>query len=582
MRISRIETSFLKSRVARRVFGLFVICALLPLLALAGFTFFFVSGELEEQTAARLVRTCKAKGLEIYEHLLFLETEMLMTAEALREGTARRIDPVPYASDKGSGGRFRRIYLAAGDGAVTPLFGEAGRPPEPGPGERRHMERGGTLVTAGHRSGPPSVRMMRLLRPGDRSSPILTAEVNPLYLWGIGTEGSLPPNVEIMVSDAGGRILLSSLPSVRSGGRLPAGAAEQPPRRSFAFGSEGKDYIAASWELFMEPRFFAKSWTIVLAESEGSFLRPVKGFKAFFFPVVLLTFWVVLLLSVVLIRKSMVPIESLRSATERIAAGELDARVDIRSRDEFEALGRSFNEMGRRLEEGRLLLARSAKMSAFGQMAAGVVHEIGQPLTSLQGLVELTLDGPTDPEQRKYLETVQQELERLRGIVIKFKAFSRAPDGAREEVSLNDLVLEAQRLVEHQLEMKGISCTVETEEAMPPVRGDANSLQQVLVNLLINAMDALEESGKHGRAIEIRTFTQSGRACVSVRDNGPGVPDEIRDRIFDPFFTTKEGGKGTGLGLAIVESIVHQHGGAVRVETDPAPGMTFTVLLPPA
>jgi len=580
MRIANVEISFLRSRVARRMFGLFVFCALLPLLVLAGFTFLFVSAELEEQANRRLKQTCKAKGFEVYEHLLFLETELRMIAADLREGLPERFTLVPYASDKGAGSRIRNLALVGPDGSLRNLVGDIPSAPQPTEPERDHLAAGNTLLVTRPEKPHHAVFMARLVDPELPSTPILLAEINPVYLWGIGGEGSLPPETEMVIHNPRNQVLVSSLPVRGADERLLDDLRSSAPRSHFGFELEGERYIAASWKLFIKYRFFVPGWTIVLAESRASVLSPVSSFKLFFMLMILLTFWIVALLSVALIRKSLVPIETLRTATERIAEGELGTQVQIESGDEFETLGRSFNEMSRKLEEGQRLLVQTAKMSAFGQMSAGVVHEIGQPLTSLLGLVELMLDDPMDEEQRRQMETIQSELNRLKEMIIKFRSFSRAPEGKREAVDVNRVLEETHRLVEHQFRMKGIHYVMEEGEGLPPVRADRSGLQQILVNLIINAMDALKEKPAGQGLVEVRSFARDGWACISVSDNGPGIPEEIQGRIFDPFYTTKPAGEGTGLGLAIIHSIVHQHRGTVQMESDPASGTRFVIELP--
>lgn len=581
MRLAKIEMSFLKSRVARRVFSLFVFCALLPLIALSGFSFFFMSGELEEQAVRRLRQTCKAKGFEIYEHLLFLETEMKMIASNLKNGGAGTVTFVPYASDKGAGSRFLGLLVLKRDGSITKIRGDMEPVPQIGDEEKAHLEAGRTLIVTRPKDPLHTVYMARRMDPKDLASPLLLAEVNPIYLWGVGSEGSLSPEVDLVVHNREHQVLITSLPAFQ-----PNEGRKERPRNSstarhFEFELEGEHYIAAHWDLFIKPRFFVPSWTIILSESRSSILAPVKSFEAFFLLLTLLTFWVVALLSVMLIRKSLVPIETLRTATERIAGGELGTQVEIDSNDEFEALGRSFNQMSEKLEQGRKLLVQSAKMSAFGQMAAGVVHEIGQPLTSLQGLVELILDGPLEQEQREDLETIQSELRRLQGMIAKFRSFSKIPEGVQEPVDLNQVLEDTHRLLEHQFEMKGVHCVMEKAEDLPVIRGDANGLQQILVNLLINAMDALEDQPDGRRLIEVRTDSpEDRRVRLSVSDSGPGIPEDIRGRIFDPFFTTKATGEGTGLGLAIITSILHQHNATIQLDSDPATGSRFVLEFP--
>jgi len=581
MPLGPIKTSFLKSRVARRIFGLFVLCALIPLLVLAGFTFLLTSDELETQAVRRLKQTCKAKGFEIYEHLLFLETEMRMIGARVDQGEPlESISFVPYASDKGSGNRFLNLTLVENKDFVNPGKGNLAAVPALESRERTHLDSGGTLVlTPGEEPRPP-VLMVHRIHSDDPASLLLVAEINPVYLWGVGSEGSLQPEVDMIILDRGNRVLISSLPAFQPDDRPLGHMRPSPVSGNFEFELKGKPYIASYWELFIKPRFALPSWTIILCESRANVLGPVSHFKTFFLLMILLTFWVVALLSVILIRKSLVPITTLQEATERIAEGEEGTRVEIQSGDEFESLGRSFNEMSRKLEEGRRLLVQSAKMGAFGQMAAGVVHEIGQPLTSLLGLAELLLDGPVKGEERRHLELIQSELGRLREIVIRFRSFSKTPHEAQASLAVNRVLQETHRLLEHQFHMKGIHCIMDLGEDLPRIRGDRNGLQQVLVNLIMNAMDALEGREEGKGLIEIRSCESGGRVMVSISDNGPGIPEDIQKRIFDPFFTTKGSGEGTGLGLAISLSILHQHKGTIQMDSDPATGTRFTLSIP--
>ena len=189
-----IEISFLKSQVARRIFGLFVFCALIPLLVLSGFTFLFTSSELEAQAVRRLKQTCKGKGFEVYEHLLFLETEMRMIGSRIAQG--ERLDSipfVPYASDKGSGKRFLYLALKEIGDFSRPSRGKLPAVPQLDSRERAHLDSGGTLVLTPGQEPRPPLLMARRVHPGDPVSPLLVAEINPVYLWGVGSEGSLQP-----------------------------------------------------------------------------------------------------------------------------------------------------------------------------------------------------------------------------------------------------------------------------------------------------------------------------------------------------------------------------------------------------
>jgi two-component system NtrC family sensor kinase len=251
--------------------------------------------------------------------------------------------------------------------------------------------------------------------------------------------------------------------------------------------------------------------------------------------------------------------------------------VDIRSGDEFESLGDAFNEMSRKLEEGRRLLEQSAKMGAMGQMAAGIVHEIGQPLTTIYGLIELLLMENPDEDSRKHLEIIQEQMDRLRDIIARFRTFTRVSKEELLPLSINKEIEVTHKLLEHQLQMRRIGWTFKKGEELPSILGDSNMLQQVFTNLIINAMDALEEKKGKNPEICIRTYENDHQVFVDIEDNGPGIPKEIQGRIFDPFFTTKGEDKGTGLGLAIIDSIIHQHHARIALESEPGVGTKFII-----
>jgi signal transduction histidine kinase len=319
-----------------------------------------------------------------------------------------------------------------------------------------------------------------------------------------------------------------------------------------------------------------------MSRSRSAVLEPVADFKRLFYLTLLLTFFVVCLFSIIQIRRSLIPIETLRKGTEKIADGEFGIEVEIRSGDEFESLGRDFNEMSKKLKEGRAMLVQSAKMGAVGQMASGVVHEIGQPLTSISGLIDiLMLDKPADAGKRR-LDLMKKEMERLTNIISRFKNFARVSAQTMKPLSLNEVVEATYALLEHQLQMKGVYCNVEKQEALPSILGDRNSLQQVFINLIINSMDALEGKKDAKPTVTVRTYSENGKVCVEVKDNGSGIPKEIQEKIFDPFFTTKGPEKGTGLGLAIIASILHQHRAGISLESESGKGTQFKVSFPAA
>jgi signal transduction histidine kinase len=254
--------------------------------------------------------------------------------------------------------------------------------------------------------------------------------------------------------------------------------------------------------------------------------------------------------------------------------------VDISSGDEFEGLAETFNEMSDKIKKSQAMLLQSAKMSTFGQMSAGIVHEIGQPLSAISGYAELmNMGGLSEEKQQHYFAIISQQIERLKTIISKFRIFSRSSHQVVAEVDLNRILHQTQNLLEYQLKIKMVEVRWSINRALPPILGDADGLQQVFLNLLSNAVDALEKS-KGTPTIEIKTYANDGSVHVEIADNGCGISKEIQQSVFDPFFTTKGEEKGTGLGLAITSSIVQKHNGTIQLISDADKGTTFILRFP--
>ena len=577
----RIDRAFLTSKVARRIFLLFLLCALLPLIILAGVTSNAVDSQLSEQAIKRLNQNCKVKGLEIYNNLRALETELRMFGSSVSGETGLTYRPSHYSSRKGVSGGFRKLALLTEgykNGYILEGFPEAFKL---NPEELDHMRTGRSLLMVRQRAKEaPKIVMAGLIQRSQSQEALILGEVEPNYVWGMESEDDLIADMPMLVLGPKSEILLS-LPRENPIDKAVVSAiSKSAGAGTMEYEVKGERYLTGYWRLFLKYHFFMPGWTIVMSQSRSTVLAPVAYFKKFFFLFALLTFLVVCLLSVVLIRKSLVPIETLRKGTEKIANGEFGIEVEIRSGDEFESLGQDFNEMSKKLKEGRAMLVQSAKMGAVGQMASGVVHEIGQPLTSISGLIDIFgLDKPTDAGKRR-LDLMKKEMERLTNIISRFKNFARVSEQTMKPLSVNEVVEATYALLEHQLQMKRVYCNVEKQEALPSILGDRNSLQQVLINLIINAMDALEGKKDEKPTVTVRTYSENGKVCVEVKDNGSGIPKDIQEKIFDPFFTTKGPEKGTGLGLAIIASILHQHRAGILLESEVGKGTQFKVSFP--
>ncbi|MCC6950884.1 MAG: hypothetical protein IT433_05500 [Phycisphaerales bacterium] len=224
-------------------------------------------------------------------------------------------------------------------------------------------------------------------------------------------------------------------------------------------------------------------------------------------------------------------------------------------------------------------LRHADRLATIGQLAAGVAHELNEPLGNALGFAQLALKAPDVPPQvRSDLGRIADAALRGREIIRKLLVFARQAPASKHPTVLNTVVEEALFLLEAGCENPGIRFVRELEPGLPEIDADPVQVRQVVTNLVINAMQAIPR-GSRG-TITIRTASESGAAALTVADSGSGMTPEVLRRVFDPFFTTKDVGQGTGLGLAVVQGIVAGHGGSIEVESEPSRGSVFRVRLP--
>jgi signal transduction histidine kinase/CheY-like chemotaxis protein len=225
-------------------------------------------------------------------------------------------------------------------------------------------------------------------------------------------------------------------------------------------------------------------------------------------------------------------------------------------------------------------LLQTEKMAALGQLVSGIAHELNNPLTSIMGYAQLLLGRGAPEASSGEAKMIFEEAERARRIVKNLLFFSRQTEPERTRVDVNEIVERTISLRGYELKIENIALSSQLEPDLPSTLADPYQLQQITLNLLVNAEQAILQGRGHGR-IEVSTRkTEEGRIIIEVTDDGPGVPPEIATRIFDPFFTTKPSGVGTGLGLSIVYGIVEQHGGEVAFENLRGGGARFSIELP--
>jgi signal transduction histidine kinase/BarA-like signal transduction histidine kinase len=277
----------------------------------------------------------------------------------------------------------------------------------------------------------------------------------------------------------------------------------------------------------------------------------------------------------------------LRRCDEESVWVEVTARADRVGRStsvRVEALLRDVSERKRLDDQSRDLyqqLLQAEKMAALGQTISGVAHELNNPLATILSWAERLADKASDDTARRGLDVILGESERAARIVRNLLTFARKRQSTRSLIDLNQIVRETMALRPYEQGAINIEVLSALASGLPPVFADAHQIQQVLLNLVINAEQAMLSANGRGSLV-IRTWHDGEHDAVvlQVSDDGPGIPPEVRSKIFDPFFTTKETGKGTGLGLTVAYAIVQEHGGSIRVDSSPDGGASFIVEFP--
>jgi two-component system NtrC family sensor kinase len=278
-------------------------------------------------------------------------------------------------------------------------------------------------------------------------------------------------------------------------------------------------------------------------------------------------------------------IRILKKGTEAIASGNLDYRLRPDKISGFDLLDEAFNDMSKslkdrdeRLQKAHEQLTRSEKLAALGEMAAGVAHEINNPLGGILLYSNLVLeDVPESGTARENMQKIIHQTNRCKNIVQGLLDFARAPTGEMLPLQLNDIVRVSLNLVKDQSMFQGIEVETRFAENLGAVIGDPSRLEQVFLNLFINAADAMKEKGGN---LKITTTAANNGVRVVIKDTGKGIDEAHLPHIFEPFFTTKEPGQGTGLGLSIAYGVIRRHNGFIDAESAPGKGTTFIVSLP--
>jgi signal transduction histidine kinase len=289
-----------------------------------------------------------------------------------------------------------------------------------------------------------------------------------------------------------------------------------------------------------------------------------------------------LLLVLLIVRSISRPLERITLAAVQVTDGNYGTEVDLRkSNDEIGLLANSFNEMSRKMandiEQLKTLneqLARAERLAAMGTLAAGVAHEVNNPLASISSLVQM-MKKDADLDTSEKLSLISVQIERITQVTKDLTNFARVRPAARKNIDINAVVESSIRLASFDSEFQRLDLIRDLADHLPEINADADQLQQVILNLLLNARDAMPNGG----VLRVATGSSESEVYISVEDTGTGIDDTVRKQLFDPFFTTKPAGKGTGLGLAVCYGIVTAHNGRIDVDSN-SEGSKFSIFFP--
>lgn len=364
-------------------------------------------------------------------------------------------------------------------------------------------------------------------------------------------------------------------------------------------------------------------WQVIVAQEKGEALSSISRLKNNILYILIVSLFLVILISILVSGGVVKPVHTLIKGMANVSAGDLSYRLNVKSRDEIGLLGASFNDMisnlykaqqeiqsktksledalskinelnitlekkveerTRELKEKQYQLIQTSKLAAIGQLGAGVAHELNNPLAWILGYTQFMLNRISkeniNTEEictfKKYLQHIENGTLRCKEIVQNLLQFAKKSTDNYEYLDMNNVLNDALSLIERQLSVNNIVVTKNLEINLHLIKGNANQLQQVFTNIIVNAQHAMVNGGQ----LFISTRNNNGVVEVEFKDTGCGIAEEHKERIFEPFFTTKIDWKGTGLGLTICYDIIKNHNGDIVVNSMAGEGATFTVIMP--
>lgn len=293
-------------------------------------------------------------------------------------------------------------------------------------------------------------------------------------------------------------------------------------------------------------------------------------------------FVLLMILVITLVSKRLIsPLRALQKKTIQVGSGDFTP-ISFKDshNDEISGLIRAFNLMATELETNQENLLQARKMAALGTFTAGIAHELNNPINNISLTAEAFLNEYSeklDPEASEMLQDIIVQVDRANDIVRNLLDFSRTRESSFSELNIADVIQSTIKLIKNQIKLSGIKMEIHISSGLPSIKGNIRSLQQVFLNLLINAHHAMPDGGR----IDIKAYQDPvDFVRVDITDTGGGIPPESMEHIFEPFYTTKGIGKGVGLGLPVTYSLIKTHGGYIKVNSEPGRGAAFSVFIP--
>ena len=630
----RLETKIFNSKISRRVFLTFVTCALLPVLFSAILVYFQVTRHLQDRALNNLRHAAKSLALNIDDRLKILEEELefinLIISKLTTLNPLELDDRLRNRLLKG----FNSITLFVSPSQSQPILNRlAINTIQLSPEEIRHLTEGKTLlVEMNAPQSKLSILMLRLLDAKKGTEKLLVGEVNLKYLMAIDELANLPMDTELCILDSSQNLLYNSKAyTAKIAGTFKANS-QLSTSGQFEFNANQEHYFAIYTQMFLKPSYKISHWTVLLIKAKSDVIAPLAEFRRFFPLFFILIFIVAVWLSLVNIRRNLVPIEALKKGAQRIAQRDFRHHVNIQSGDEFEELGKAFNLASQQLalfqqknEQARDALikardnleekvkARTTELAeakeaavtaskAKSEFLANMSHELRTPLNHILGFTELVLSknfGDLSDTQEEFLNDVYGSSHHLLSLINDILDISKVEAGKLElqpsNVNLPDLLENCLIMIKEKALSHSIETVVNANGTPNEIVADERKLKQIMYNLLSNAAKFTPDGGKISVSAQkyrpksedgINSESNSQEAIkISVSDTGIGIRHNDLNRVFNPFEQLDSSAsrrfQGTGLGLSLSKQLVELHGGKIWAESKGEnKGATFSFIIP--